>query len=219
MNDINLQLVREFFELNLFRVLTHWQREQVASEELRQGSQLFVENARPVEERELDLVLAPSGLRHISRAIVEVRAWHSDRLYASFVRNHQVFRQFADPRGLLPVQELFGTNAVTTILVISELPVSHDLRNEALQSVREAGIDHLIEFPTILQDLMDKVSIDGSFTASFTLQTIQLLKRYRMLRNQQTEFSFPMEGPLPPAGSEVETVEAVEETEGDGDEA
>ena len=47
MTDLNVQLVREFFELNSFRVMTHWQQDHIRTRTPERGLQLFVENATP----------------------------------------------------------------------------------------------------------------------------------------------------------------------------
>ena len=50
MSDVNLQLVREFFELSLFRVLTNWQQAVWRPQDTEQSVQLYVENTqRPVD--------------------------------------------------------------------------------------------------------------------------------------------------------------------------
>ena len=59
MADVNLQLVREFFELNMFAVLTNWQRESLRQRGADSSLQVFVENVNPALPRDLDFCMTP----------------------------------------------------------------------------------------------------------------------------------------------------------------
>lgn len=204
MADVDLQLVREFFELNRFQVTTHWRQHDTQAHP-EGGQQLFVENAQPADGRELDVVLHPSDLASIQYAVVEVRAWHTDRFYASVIDANPIVTQFAEPWALAPARDFFGTDQFATILVVSELPRTPEQRNQAVQRLAGTGVNHLIEFPAILNDLAQRVVLSGTYTGSPTLQFIQLLKRYKLLRHQQLEFTFPMDAPVSAPASHVDT--------------
>jgi hypothetical protein len=203
MSDTNLQLVREFFELNLFRVLTNWQqdswRQQVASDP---RLQVFVENTAPPSGAQPDFLLHPHMVGAIERAVVEVRAWHGDRFYPSLIESSPVLSDFVQDDALAFARLVFENRPFQTILIVSELPAGIEQRNRSLQLLQNSGIGHVMEFPGILQDLIDKVSINGNYTASQTLQTLRLLKRYKLIRNQQMEFAFrpevSLEATVPP---------------------
>ena len=189
MSPINLQLVREFFELHSFRVLTNWQQDTGRAGEA--VVQLFVENCQPEPERQLDTLLRLEDIPVLERAVVDVRAWHGDRFYASVVENNPILTQSAQPLARAQAAEVFGPHAeVKTVLVLSELPTSPEQRARTVTKFEEAGIDHVIEFPTILYGLLEKVSAGGDYGASPTLAVLRLLKRYRMVRNMQMEFAF-----------------------------
>lgn len=210
MSDINLQLVREFFELNVFRVLTNWQQDAWPARSGEPGSQLFVENAGPVTSGEPDFVLHPHYIGRVERALVEVRAWHGDRFYPSVIEASPVLSQFVEEDSLAYARDLFGGRPFDTILVVSELPTGAEPRARSINLLREAGIGYVLEFPAILQDLLDRVSINGTYTGSPTLQTLRLLKRYRLVRHQQMEFAFRAEAAAavpPTAGAPVDTEE------------
>lgn len=216
MSDVNLQLVREFFELNLFYVLTHWQqgiaglRTGARDERPRAadaGQSLFVENMQHVPDLfETEFVLHGEDVRAIRRAIVEVRAWHADRFYASVVEANPVLTQFVSRESLGFAGQLFGTSDFATILVISELPASPEPRQRALELLRETGIGHVLEFSAILRTILTLISAHGNY-ASATLQTMRLLKRYGFIRRQQLEFPFLTEAAAPAVPPQVETAE------------
>ncbi|MCC6697065.1 MAG: hypothetical protein IT365_15665 [Candidatus Hydrogenedentes bacterium] len=207
MGDVNVQLVREFFELNLFQVLTNWQQ----SARVRPGEhsgQMFVQNTNPGMARELPFLLQPVDVTSIERAVVEVRAWHGDRFYPSVIEANPVLSQFVSNESRALASEVFGHAAFATILIVSELPAGAELRARSLQLLQSSGIGHVIEFPILLRDLLSKVDESGSYPGSQTLQTLRLLKRYRLIRNQQMEFAFAVEAPP----GTVPRVEAVEES-------
>jgi hypothetical protein len=194
MADVDLQLTREFFELHLFRVLTNWQQSPLRDRSPDHGPQLFIENTHPLPRAdELPLLLRRDEVGGLVRAVVEVRAWHADRLYPSTIESNPVLIQFVEPEALALAADVFGTDDFARVLVVSELPASAEPRRRALELVRAAGVTHLIEFPTVLQGLVERVQEGGTYAGSPTLQTLRLLKRYRLLRNQQMEFLFPIE--------------------------
>ena len=71
MSDVNVQLVREFFELNGFRVMTYWQHDTVRPRAPDHGLQLFVENGAPVGARPSEFVLQPGDVAGVTHALVE----------------------------------------------------------------------------------------------------------------------------------------------------
>jgi len=222
-SDVNLQLVREFFELNLFRVLTHWQHNLAGpngwgpddrTSVPEAGLQLFVENTHPASlPPELNFVLRPEDVQAIRRAVVEVRAWHADRFYPSVVQSNPILGQFAAEEALSFARHLFDTSDFTTILVISELPASREPRERAIQLLEGMGIGHILEYPTVLRVVLDKISPNGLY-ASQTLATLRLLKRYRLIRHQQLEFTFPNEATATMPPPNVETIEEPTGAEG-----
>lgn len=195
MGDVNVQLVREFFELNLFQVLTNWQQAARRVKPVEHGGQLFVQNTNPEPARELPFLLHPGDIAAIERAVVEVRAWHGDRFYPSVIEANPVLYQFVSQDSLAMAKELFQHHPFSTILVVSELPAGHELRERSLALLQNTGIGHVIEFPLILREIINRVDAGENYPSSDTLQTLRLLKRYKLVRNQQMEFVFTTEAP------------------------
>lgn len=219
MNDINMQLAREFFELNLFYVLPHWHYEadQFDSEYL--GALLFVEQHTPAPPMELECLLRAGDVNGIQRAVVEVRAWHTDRLYASVIESSAVFSRVASQQTRTLAESIFGGQEYKILLVVSEFASAQAKRDQAVRTLSALGIDHVIEFPTMLAEIVRLVSPQSGYAASQSLQTIRLLKRYGFIRQQQLELFFPASRPDAPvlprnAGDdrfEVETEETTDE--------
>jgi len=212
MGDVNVQLVREFFELNLFQVMTNWQQGS-RIRPVEHSGQLFVQNTAPGQSRELPFLLQASDLVPVSRAVVEVRAWHADRFYPSVIESNPVLYQFVSSESLALAAEVFGRASFETILVVSELPAGLELRSRSLELLQQTGIGHVIEFPIVLRDLVMKIDESGNYAASPTLQTLRLLKRYRLIRNQQMEFAFSAEAPVPAVQPRIEATGNFEDDE------
>ena len=84
-----MQLAREFFELNLFYVLPHWQYDTGQQDAESLGALLFVEQHRPAVPGEPGCLLHAGDIKSIQRAVVEIRAWHAD-LYPSVIEANPV---------------------------------------------------------------------------------------------------------------------------------
>ena len=219
MSDLNVQFVREFFELHLFQVLTYWQHEMPAPGlpvlPSDSAQQLFVENTRHDPARPAEFLLDARQLAAIGRAVVEVRAWHGDRFYTSVIEGNPVLGHVASDESRALAERMLGTREFATILVISELPASVDARERSLRLLRELNVDHVMEFPAILEGLLAKVDAYAHYAPSATLQTLRLIKRYNLVRLQQLEFAFAM-GP-PSVLSPVVAAEPLPDTENPDD--
>jgi len=204
LNDLNMQFVREFFELNLFHVLTHWQHENVPR--ITDFScLLFIERGQPALPGPVDFVLRPDELIRIQRAVVEVRAWHGDRFYPSIIEASPILGHVALPGTKELAESVLGSPEFATILVVSDLSNAPKYRSRSLELLRGYGIDHVLEFSTLLRDVLNRLSPHGNYAPSQTLQTMRLLKRYNFISNQQLEFRFPGQAFLPELSTDVDT--------------
>ena len=205
MTDLNLQIVREFFELQLFHVLSYWGHEDAPARLSDPAAMLFVEQLRAQPRRELDFLLRAGDAAHLERAVVEIRAWHADRFYASVIESSTVLGHVASAETQALAGTVFDGRPYCTVLVISELPQGRQQRARAVQCLQEYGMNHIIEFPTILQEMLARINAYGNYAPSSTLQTLRLLKRYHLVRRQQLEFPFTQElPPSPPPAVEVQ---------------
>lgn len=200
MSEINIQLVREFFELNQFSVLTHWPHQDDRGRGGEGGSLLFVERLGAESADAAPFLLYGSDLRFLKRAVVEVRAWHADKFYPSVIESSPILAHVASSEVAALAQDIFNGETFASILVISELPATATPRARALQLLEGLGIGHTLEFGTLLAALAWQLNSQGNYAPSQTLQTLRLLKRYNLLRRQQLEFPFQAEpAPREPA--------------------
>jgi hypothetical protein len=210
MSEINTQLVREFFELNRFRVLTHWQHDDEQRRGAENGLLLFVErvgdDAEGSDDAVIPFLLERHSLPQVRRAVVEVRAWHADRFYPSVVESSPILGHVATAEVSDLARAVFQDSSFTSVLIISALPSSPSQRQRAAELLQQLGVGHVIEFGTMLADMLELVSAGSNYAPSHTLQTLRLLKRYDLVRHQQLEFRFPRD-PIGPETPEVETTD------------
>ena len=201
MSDVDTQLVREYFEMLRYRVVTHWQHDAQLPRVADPGSLLFVEQSENTDSVATNFLLRAEDTPHLRRAIVEVRAWHADRFYPSVIENSSTLAHAGSPEVRKVADAIFSGRATTNVLVVSELPKTREQRDRTLALLRERGIEHVLDFQTLLGDLLQRLKPNGQYAPSPTLQALRLVKRYHFLRRQQMEFAFPGEAPpaVPPA--------------------
>lgn len=188
MSDLSLQLVREFFELAQFQVLTAWRPEDDARDP---APLLLVQQPSATEGDEPPFLMSAEDAPLLQRAVIDVRAWHADRFYPSVIENNSVLHTVTLPRTRELAARQFGELPFRTILVISELPQNPDPRKRSLELLAQTGLNHVLEFGSVLQSLLRRISPTANYAPSPTLQTLRLLKRYDFISNQQLEFEFP----------------------------
>ena len=213
MSDVNLQLVREFFEVNFFHVLTFWQHGSSRAVQGDHSMLLFLENVRPRQDKDPAFVLDLANIDGLDYAVADIRAWHGDRFYPSVIEANPILATLAREETHTLTRDMLNTDEFSTILIISELPKTPEQRSRSIGLLKESGIDHIIEFSTIIEGLLDKISENGNYSMSQTLQLMRLLKRYKFIRNQQMEFTFPTEPPSVIVSPDVETCVEPEDDE------
>ena len=190
MSAVNEWIVREYFEQLGF--LTSQPCKYLSS----------VRHKRAVEE--LDLLIhrptsctlsAPShmiwtteDLGVVSRAVVGVRGWHTDRIYATTLEQTPEILKFAGQSARKAAVEYLGSEDIVAVLCVPELPASGELRDKTLSALRERGIDGVLSFRTMLSELVRMVRVNLNYDKSDLLQVIRILKNYDLLRDPQLDF-------------------------------
>ena len=192
MSAVDEGIVREYFELNGFLVC--------------QRRKYIVQARQKTGDEEVDLIVlnpgAPAGaapeefevtsktLSQVSRAIVAVKGWHTE-IFAPGVLAHQpkIFR-FVEKRAIEEAQRLVGSEGLVKLLVVPGLPREAKTRQRSIELLRSKGVDGVIAFPSILQDLIASVATNRNYQKSDLLQTLRLLKNYQLLREPQMEFKW-----------------------------
>ncbi|HXG46062.1 MAG TPA: hypothetical protein VNO52_00425, partial [Methylomirabilota bacterium] len=96
--------------------------------------------------------------------------------------------RFAAPAVSGPVARLVpGEGPVLKVLVAPALPQGTSARQQSVEFLRSRGVDAVLEFRTVLADLVEAVEGHRHYHRSDVLQVIRLLKHYQLLREPQLE--------------------------------
>ncbi|MDP0499993.1 MAG: hypothetical protein Q7P63_07815 [Verrucomicrobiota bacterium JB022] len=193
-------IVREYFELHGFLV--------------RQVRKYAVQARKKLDEEEIDLLVynpgysaegtrAPnflifgSELPHIHRAVIAVKAWHTaQRFSPRILQSSDEILKFLDKNVLKIVDQMFQdrpkdllpgstSDPLLKILVLPGLPTSEPHRSEAIDLLRERGVDGIISFRSMLWDLIQKVEANRNYSKSDLLQILRILKNYDLIKDPQ----------------------------------
>ena len=189
MSAVDETIVREYFESHEFLVCQRRKyivqaRQKLAHEEV----DLVVLNPRAVAGGEpLEFEIASESLNRVARAVVAVKGWHTE-VFAPGVLAHQpkIFG-FVEKGVLDKAARLVGGEGLLKILVVPGLPRNAKLRQQSIEVLRAKGVDGVISFRSILQELIASVHTNRNYQKSDLLQILRLLKNYDLLKEPQLE--------------------------------
>jgi len=192
MPETNTTIVREFLEANDFTVITNRKFQlQKADPPGRYSIDLLGTNLQYSEPKTpLPVRLQAEHMRHIPNVIVDVTGWHTSKFSPSRVGASSEVFHFVSPQALEFARSVFRGAPFKSILVISEVSAIENLWHKTKEMLREIGIDHVLEFSSILRFLISHVEINANYVGSETLQLLRLLKRYGLLKGIQLELPF-----------------------------
>ena len=192
-------IVREYFELNGFfvRQLRKYlvqSRKKRADEEI----DLLVYNPNaPLDGVTAGFQLFSADMAKIRRAIVVVKAWHTSRFTPAMLKSSSRVFDFLKKEVLNKAEtyfsfdesevdtEVVGSGRFSKILVLPSLPTSDPQRSESIELLKERGVDGIITFSTILENLLRNVEVNHSYQKSDLLQLMRILKIYDMVKEPQ----------------------------------
>ena len=184
MPDINETIVRHFFEMNGFLVRTnvkYWYSVDKGGGE--SDIDLVIYNLNPDKlNPPRDFVVTLDELPGLRRAIVETKGWHTMSFTEGVIRTTPRIFNFVRPEAIATARdEVFHDADFRRILVLSTLSSVEENRRAAIQLLQEGGIDHVIEFGTVMHFIADQVQANKNYPDSEILQTIRLLKMYGLM--------------------------------------
>jgi len=192
MAAVNESIVREYFELHGF--LVHQYRKYVAPAG-REDDDLdfFVFNPRPqTGTEETQFVLGAASLPSIERALVVIKAWHTETFTPAALNNAPELFRFLKQKAFQKAVRDFGQEGhLRKILVVPALPQDTQSRDQSIAIFRANGIDAVISFRTMLTELVAKVERNRNYQKSDLLQTLRILKNYDLLKEPQLELFKP----------------------------
>lgn len=191
-------IVREYFELNgfLVRQLKKYQvqsRKKRADEEIA----LAVYNpSAPEEQPETGFQLFSADMLKVRRAVVVVKDWHGSRFTPAMLKSSSKIFDYLKKDVLnkadgyfsfeeAPFDEGSQEEQYKKVLVLPSIPTSDPQRSEAIHSLKASGMDGIITFSTILENLLRNVEVNHSYQKSDLLQLIRILKIYDIVKEPQ----------------------------------
>jgi len=195
MSAIDEEIVREYFEQNGFFV--------------RQVRKYQVTARKKTDDEEIDLLIVNPGwkkgagkpdfflfgteLPKVHRAVVSVKAWHTERFSPNTLRSNPDIFRFVQEEVIKEVERYFPSENedeakdLLKILVLPGLPTADPFKSESVRLLQEKGVDAILSFRSLLIDLVDKVEVNKSYRKSDTLQVLRLLKNYDLLKDPQLD--------------------------------
>ncbi len=176
-------IVREYFEFHGFFVMQPRKyqvpgRAKTAMEEI----DLIICRPNLAEQRLPDrIVWTGADLSGVARAVVGVRGWHTERFSANTFEQAPDILRFAETDVVRLAERRFGAAGVAKVLCLPQLPATPELRNRALDVLKDRGVDGVLPFPTLLQELVSMIDVNKNYEKSDVLQTVRILKAYGLL--------------------------------------
>jgi hypothetical protein len=201
MPAVSEAIVREYFELQGFFV--RQQRKFITPARLEDDDiDFFVINARPEPKAVLPFVLSGADLGGVARAGVVVKGWHTDPFGPGLLANAPEIFRFLQPAVFQQATRSFGGEGpLTKLLVVPALPAAEEGRRQSIEMLRAKGIDGVIPFGTMLQELIDQIEINRNYQKSDLLQVLRILKNYDFIKEPQLELFKPKRRKKSPAKS------------------
>lgn len=201
MSAIDEDIVREYFEHNGFlvrQVRKHAVQSRKKSSDEEMIDLLVFNPAFARGERKPDFFIFTSELRYIHRAMLSVKGWHTNVFTAAMLRSSPDIFRFLEQNVLkeadrqLPLfsEDLTVGDDLLKIIVVPGLPTQEPYRGQSVALLKERGVDGIISFRTMLQELISRVEINRNYNKSDTLQLIRILKNYDLLKDPQMDL-FP----------------------------
>jgi hypothetical protein len=190
MASVNEWIVREYFETLGFFVIQP-NKHQVVARHKHDVEEIDLLIARPGQAGVFNIpkkvVWGSDHLAKVQRAVVSVRGWHTDRFSpATLKKNPEIFR-FTELPVTKEARKILGPGSITKILCVSDLTASPDLHDETLAMIRENGVDGVLSFRTMLQELIDHLDTAKNYEKSDLLQILRILKTYGLLKDAQLD--------------------------------
>jgi hypothetical protein len=188
MAAVSETIVREYFELNGFLVRQFRKYLAPAGRE-DDDIDFLVLNPQPLQRTgERPFLLGSPDLGSIERAIVILKAWHTEVFSPALLTNTPDFFRFLEKKTFQHAAAEFGkSGTLLKILALPALPQDAQARDQSIAILRERGLDAVISFRTMLADLVNHVEPNRNYQKSDLLQLIRVLKTYDFVKDQQLE--------------------------------
>jgi hypothetical protein len=206
MSAIDEDIVREYFEQNGFlvrqvRKYAVQSRKKTSDEEM---IDLLVFNPSwQRSEARPDFFISTDQLPRIHRAVLAVKGWHTHLFNPAKLRSSPDILEFLQENVQREARRLVSVDAgepgaeeddLLKILVTPGLPTQEPARSQSVALLKERGVDGIISFRSMLQELIARVEVNRNYRKSDVLQILRLLKNYDLLADPQLDLFPATEG-------------------------
>lgn len=180
MTDPNEEVVKAFLEMKGFFVRTNVR--YYVKEDGKPGgnSDVDIVGINPIAKAaagELPFELEADHFDYIRYLALEVKGWHSENVTPSTLANHERIFNFTRDEARNEVAKKLGLHDFKVILAISSFGKDQVKKQETIEALRKGGIDHVLEFSTIMQALQDGIE-DNLNQDSLVMHSFRLAKKY-----------------------------------------
>ena len=189
MASVNEWIAREYFEMLGYMVIQPCKYAVTGrSKRIEEETDLIVLNPLIAEHVLPQHLLWTTGdLKKIARAVIGVCGWHTERFYPAMFENLPEIVRFAGDESLKMAARRLGNNQIAKILCLPQLPVAQKLKDDTLRILKAKGIDGILEFRTMLAEIISRVDKNRNYEKSDVLQIIRILKNYDLFKEAQLE--------------------------------
>lgn len=192
MAAVSESIVREYFELNGFLVR---QFRKYVAPAVRDDDDIdfLVLNPQPQpRSSELPFLLGSPDLKFLERAVVILKAWHTDVFTPALLSNTPDFFRFLEKKSFQQAAASLGKGVnLLKVLAVPDLPKEAQAREQSISILRAKGLDAAISFPTMLRFLVNQVEPNRNYQKSDLLQLIRILKNYDLFKESQLDLFRP----------------------------
>ncbi|GDY16818.1 hypothetical protein LBMAG55_01410 [Verrucomicrobiota bacterium] len=187
-------LVREYFELNGF--FTRTSAKPAGSARTRRAEEpgdLLVLNPSPRAGLTPGFQLFGADLAGLGSAVIAIKGLTASKALTPAMLRRGDFLEFIRKEATVAAKEAFAEipepaeARPARVLVLPGLPAQEPPRSESIALLRDRGVDHVLTFRTILENLIQAAEAGAASPRSDTLQLLRLLRAYDMVNAAQLE--------------------------------
>jgi hypothetical protein len=189
MSSVSEWIVREYFEMQGYLVSQPCKYAPSGRRKrLEEEVDLVVVNPL-IPEGKLpdDMIWTTADLKSVPRAVVGVYGWHTERFYPTMLDHIPEMLRFAGEDSARLVARRLGGALPAKILCFPQLPASEKLRADTLKFLKQKGVDGVLLFRTLLQELITGLDINKNYEKSDLLQILRIMKNYDLIKTPQLE--------------------------------
>lgn len=189
MASVSVWIAREYFEMLGYLAIQPCKYSVTGRpKRIEEETDLIILNPLIAEHVLPQCLLWTTGdLKKIARAVVGVCDWHTGRVYPAMLENLPEIIRFAGEESVRMAARQLGNSQIAKILCLPQLPVAPKLKDDTLRILKTKGIDGILEFRTMLAEIIKRVDKNRNYEKSDVLQMIRILKNYDLFREAQLE--------------------------------